>query len=133
MKTTIKNKLAKIDEIKGEFNLNKVVFSDFVSACPYSVEMLKKGMRYIEQVSWRSAGLIIAYLVEMHNQSAADYFEMHYSSINHALKKLSIEMESPKFGYEISICLRKVSEEKKKRMTGKCNVQELQSIKPVSI
>ena len=133
MKTTTENKLSKIEEIKDEFNLSKVVFSDFVSACPYTIEMLKKGRRYIEQVSWRSAGLIVAYLVEIHNQAAADYFEMDHSIINHVLKKLSIEMDSPKFGDEISNCLRKVSEEKKKRMTGKCNISTFESIKPIAL
>lgn len=138
MRIVYKKTFRQVRVIKEVFKLSGVRFNDFVNASPYSMKKLVQGSRQEDYVSWRSAGLIIAYIVEMNNTKAASYFEMNHSSVNHALKKLSIEMESPKFGQDISDCLRSVSwymvnRRESDKPEGNCNVTPIELIAPLRV
>lgn len=96
------------DCIKSKFRLNTVNLNDFENCCPYPMDLIKSRSTVDDIVDWRHAGFIIAYVIFLDTEIAADYFNKNRATIYKAFERLENEIESPEFGQPVTSCINAV-------------------------
>lgn len=76
-----------ITDTKQSFPKNtRFLFEDFLIACPFSIEYLRKKTRKREIMQWRQLGMAWLAIENMHLSKAGEFFEKDHSTVCHALK-----------------------------------------------